>query len=506
MHTKILKSLQNLKKPRSVNLAKPYTTKINPNSFVTNVYTTKESMRKNLETQDVPLSFFNTYIKEKKLSHFSLLNETGLSFWYTMNREKADIPVKLRKKFRDFCEFFLNTATLQKAESAVLRLHSEDKADLVQTLIFLEYLNHKYTCLKKEAEKEVFIPNIILECGVTLSPEETERLNIFLNSKNMARDMLNMRSNEMTPRVFIDIAKSFAEVENLPFKSFYDTELTDEGLNLVYSVGKGSINKPGMFVIEYKGDLSDDKYTAVLGKGITYDTGGYNIKSSGFMEDMHTDKGGACSTFAAFCAIVNMKLPVNIILCIPLADNSVDADAYKPGEIIKSHFGLSVEITNTDAEGRLVLCDAMSYVQSKYNISKLIELSTLTGACIVALDKDYAGIFSNSEELVAELKSCGREYGEDLWQLPLSDTVSKRLKGGVSDIINSSRNRFGGAIEGAEFLHYFVKDGVKWAHIDIAGVITDDNIKYNKSNKPVGSGYGVGILVDYFSKTSDKSN
>ena len=506
MHTKFLKTFQNLNKSRSVSLAKPRSTKIDKGSFVANVYTDKDAMKRDIETVGLPVEYFNTYINEKKLSNFSLLNESGLGFWYTMNMETASTAVQRRKKFREACEFFVSTAVSQKASSAVFRLHSEDAMDLKQTLVYLEYLNHKFTWLKKEEEKDLFIDNIVLETSVELPDDELSKLNAAFNAKNVARDMLNMRSDSMTPQSFIDIAKMFAEQANLPFKSFVDSQLADEGLNLIYNVGKGSVHHPGMLVIEYKGDQASDKYTGLIGKGVTYDTGGYNIKPSGFMEDMHTDKGGACATFGAFCAIVNHKLPVNVVLCIPLADNAVDGKAYKPGEIIKSHFGLSVEITNTDAEGRLLLCDAMSYVQSKYNTSHIIELSTLTGAVIAALDRDHAGLFSNDEEIISDMKNSGQLYGEDVWHMPLSDKISNRLKGGVSDLVNSSRNKYGGAIEAAEYLHYFVKDGVKWAHVDIAGMAIDDTIKYNKGNKPVGSGFGVGLLIDYFTKMSSKSN
>lgn len=506
MYSKLLKTLQSLDKPRSVTLSGFGNTKVDKNSFIANIYPDHNIMKTNLEAQNVPLAHFETYIQGKKLSNFSLLQDNGLSFWYSMNMEKVNTDIKKRQKFREACEFFINTANYQKAESAVFKLHSGDSNDLMQALIYLEYLNHKCTTLKKEDEKDLFVSNIVLEAQVDISADELNRLNVVLNAKNMARDMLNMRSNAMTPQVFIELARDFAAEAKLPFKSFVDGELLDEGLNLIHSVGKGSVNRPGMFVIEYKGDPLNEKFTGLIGKGVTYDTGGYNIKSTGFMEDMHTDKGGACATFSAFCAIVNLKLPVNVVLCIPLADNSVDAKAYKPGEIIKSHFGYSVEITNTDAEGRLILCDAMSYVQSKYNIAQIIELSTLTGACVVALDKDRAGLFSNNDELIADLKNCGLRYQEDIWHMPLSDNISKRLKGGVSDLVNSSRNRYGGATEGAEYLRYFVKEGVNWAHIDIAGVVCDESIKYNKANKSVASGYGVGLLVDYFSKLVPKSN
>lgn len=172
-------------------------------------------------------------------------------------------------------------------------------------------------------------------------------------------------------------------------------------------------------------------------------------------------------------------------------------ESYRPSDILKSHKGLTVEIQNTDAEGRLILADAMSWVQKNYRVKQILELSTLTGAGVVALGFNYAGLFGNSEEMIRTLKDNSGLFGESLWHMPLDTDISEGLKGGYSDLVNSTKQRYGGAIEGAEFLRHFVEEGVDWVHLDIAGVVLDKKLM-NKSNQPFPSGFGVATILNYF--------
>jgi leucyl aminopeptidase len=221
----------------------------------------------------------------------------------------------------------------------------------------------------------------------------------------------------------------------------------------------------------YKGDPSSEIIHAMIGKGVIFDTGGLNLKPTGFMEDMYVDKGGASAVFGAFKGIVEAGLKVNVTVTIPLAENSVGNNSYRPSDIIVSKKGLTVEITNTDAEGRLILADAYTYTQQKYKIDSLIELSTLTGACMIALGTHYAGIFSNNADLSKSLITNGAHIGERIWELPIYDEIRDDMKGKASDLVNSAGSRYGGASQGAAFLENFVEEGVKWAHVDIAGYI-----------------------------------
>lgn len=312
--------------------------------------------------------------------------------------------------------------------------------------------------------------------------------------------MVNTRADVCTPLNFINQAIDWATENNLTYKKFYDEELSKENLNLIYAVGKGSEHRPGFLVIEYSGEensTKDSQVTAIIGKGVTFDAGGLNIKGTGFMESMFMDKGGACAALESFKAAVALKLKKNLVVAIPLAENSCSHSAYRPSDIIKSHKGLTVEITNTDAEGRLILADAMSYVQKNYKVDTMVEMSTLTGACMVGLGKRYGGLFCNDEETAGKLLKSGVNYGEDFWRLPLNDIMKEGLKGGVSDLVNSNGAKYGGAIFAAEFLSYFVEEGVKWAHLDIAGPAMDDDLKYHKANQQLASGVGVATVVNF---------
>jgi len=221
---------------------------------------------------------------------------------------------------------------------------------------------------------------------------------------------------------------------------------------------------------------------------------------------MYTDKGGASAVLAAFRGMVDAGFKVNVTCTIPLAENSVSSNSYRPSDIIKSYKGLTVEVTNTDAEGRLILCDAMSWTQKRHdgNLRTLIELSTLTGAIMVGLGDKVAGIFSNDKDLVDTIAESGLNVGELFWHMPILDHKREDMKGKNSDLVNSSGVRYGGAQEGAAFLENFVEDGVKWAHLDIAGP-GRVNKPYNMHDKSVvGSGFGATSLLETMRKLQSK--
>ena len=466
-----------------------------------NVFLNDADMKKELERQNVDSSLYDEFITQKELNQINLWTETGIQYFYTMKTDKAKKELAVFDKFKSTGKYLIDTSASLKLDSPTVKFFSESDSDVLQLKTFLEYYNYKHTCLRKEEQKEYFVDRINMESLADVPEQLDQELDVTLKNKEECRRNLNHRSDSLTPLLFIEKARSFAKENNLKFTSFYDNELKEEGLNLIHAVGRGSINRPGLFVIEYNGATESDKTLALVGKGVTYDTGGYNIKRTGSMEDMHMDKGGACAVFSAFCNAVDLKLPINLICAVPLAENSIDDTSYKPGDIIKSHNGLSVEITNTDAEGRLILCDAMSYVQKKHNIDTMIELSTLTYATMISLGDEHAALFSNDDETAEKLlDKCGNKFNERVWRMPLSDKKAELLKGGVSDLINTSKNANGSAIESAEYLKYFVEDGVKWVHLDIAGVTLDSDIKYNKGNKNVASGYGVGLLTDFMKK------
>jgi len=328
------------------------------------------------------------------------------------------------------------------------------------------------------------------------------------DSKNMARDFCNGRSDTTTAFTFFDEAESIAKINPsaITVEKIVGDDLLAHNLNLIHAVGRGSSGSPpALLSITYTGNPTSETVHSMVGKGVIFDTGGYNLKPTGFMETMFTDKGGASAVLGAFKGIVQAGLKINVTCSIPLAENFVSDNAYRPSDIIKSHKGLTVEIKNTDAEGRLILCDAMSWTQKKFgsNLKSMIELSTLTGACMAGLGSRYAGLFSNNQELADLVKASGEHVGELCWQLPIGDSVREEMKGQYSDLVNSGAGRYGGALQAAAYLERFVEDGVEWVHLDIAG---PSRAEKGYEMTPAGAtGFGSSLLIEMFKRKAGQN-
>lgn len=267
-------------------------------------------------------------------------------------------------------------------------------------------------------------------------------------------------------------------------------------------MGQGAKYEPRLVIMEYRGNTAEpEKFdVALIGKGITFDTGGLNLKPTGFIEDMHLDKGGAVGVIGAMKAIGEIApRGVNIVACCALAENAISRDAFKPHAILRSRSGKTVEVGNTDAEGRLVLADALSYVQDTYDPCTMVDMATLTGACVVALGEYTAGLFSNDKNLSSELVSLGDESFERCWPLPLLQEYTDEIKSGseFADLRSIGSGREAGACTAAAFLKEFVstKSNVSWAHVDIAG-----SAMYSKSREFMSkgaTGFGASLLAKY---------
>jgi len=321
----------------------------------------------------------------------------------------------------------------------------------------------------------------------------------------MCREMVNARGNEADPETMLELCREIAKLDpNIKIEYIVGKELEDKGLNLIHQVGVGSTKQSSLVCMKYEGNPSDpENVIALVGKGVCFDSGGLNLKPTGNIENMFHDKGGACTVLAAFRGAVEMKLPVNIVCTMAYVENLMSATSFKPKDIVRSYKGLTVEIGNTDAEGRLVLADAMTYTQQVYKPKTLLEFSTLTGAVKVALGNEIAGIFSNDDSLASELFRAGQETCEPLWRLPITDEHREDMRSNVADLNNKGKSLSGGASKAAAFLEYFVDKGVKWAHIDIAGTAFREGEKFVYSNGA--TGYGVKLLLNYLKKqTSQK--
>ncbi|MCK5181079.1 MAG: leucyl aminopeptidase, partial [Dehalococcoidia bacterium] len=295
----------------------------------------------------------------------------------------------------------------------------------------------------------------------------------------------------MTPGQMAEVAKEMAGRHDLEIKVFDREDMEAMDMGALLGVAKGSSQPPKLIVLSYRGDESSEKALGFLGKGITFDSGGISIKPSEGMADMKADMAGAAAVMTALAAIAQLKLRINVTAIIPATENLPSGTALKPGDVLKAMNGKTIEVISTDAEGRLILADALSYAQ-KLGLSPLIDLATLTGACRVALGLLYSGLFGNDQGLVDKVLGAAQRTGEKMWHMPLPEEYKEQIKSEIADIRNTG-NRYGGAITAALFLAEFVDD-TPWVHIDIAGP--------RLSNKESGyivkgaTGFGVRTLIE----------
>lgn len=310
---------------------------------------------------------------------------------------------------------------------------------------------------------------------------------------NFARDLVNEVPNVMTPDTLATKAKDIASIYKLQATIYDENHLQREGFNLIMAVGKGSVHPPRLIHLVYTPEGGAKKKIAFVGKGVTFDTGGYNLKPGNSMLGMHSDMGGAAAVLGAARAIGELRPPhVEVHFVIPTTENSINGDAMKPQDIFMGYGKQTVEIQNTDAEGRLILADALAYIQ-EHNVDTIVDLATLTGACVVALGETTAAIFSDSDDLVAQLSQAAAQTGEDFWRMPLTKKLDKAIDTPTADMKNVGP-RWGGAITAALFLKRWVKIN-DWAHLDIAGPAYTE--KEATTAPPGGTGFGVGTLVQY---------
>ncbi len=311
-----------------------------------------------------------------------------------------------------------------------------------------------------------------------------------------ARNLINTPSNDKKPEQFTKVIADIAKKENLKVKIFDEKEMKRKKFGALLAVAAGSESKPRMIVLEYN-PKGAKKTVALVGKGVTFDSGGINLKPTGSLEDMKSDMSGAAAVAATLISLAKLKAKTKVIGIIPVVENMPSGNASRPGDIIKSYSGKTVEILNTDAEGRLILIDAISYVIKQYKPQILIDIATLTGSCVVALGEKVAGVFSSDDELAQSIISSGEKTHERCWHMPMPDDYKEDLKSDFADIKNIAGSRWGGAITGALFLAEFVGD-TRWAHIDIAGP------SYMKKGNAYcgvgGTGFGVRLFCDLLEK------
>ncbi|WP_296697733.1 M17 family metallopeptidase [Algoriphagus sp.] len=321
---------------------------------------------------------------------------------------------------------------------------------------------------------------------------------IFLKSQKIAKakiegfKLVDLPPNELTPEYLANWAIEKGKNLKINTKVFNEEISKNEDLKAFLAVGRGS-SKPSKFIIlEYR-NPNAKFHIGLVGKGVTFDTGGLNIKTAG-MVHMKSDMGGAAAVLAATQLIADLELEINLTTIVPAVENAVDKDSYLPSEVIGSHAGLSIEVIDTDAEGRLILADGLSYMVKNYNPDQLIDFATLTGSSVSTFGYECGALFSNDDNLSKSLQDAGMESGEKVWPLPLWEKYRTEMDSEIADIKNYNGKPIAGAITAAKFLEAFIHEHKKWAHMDIAGVAYGDS-EFSKTKS--GTAFGVGLLLKF---------
>lgn len=355
----------------------------------------------------------------------------------------------------------------------VLGLPVHEGARLVREAVFGALTGlYRYTTLKTTERDQPADPQefmLVTSKATPVLKDAAERALVEAEAVNMVRDLINTPANLLTPEEFGD--KAWDACADLPLTcTVYDAEtLQKAGMNAILAVGQGSMNDPVMICLEYAPAGHEDEAPLVLvGKGLIFDSGGISLKPALNMHEMKSDMSGAAAVLGALVIAARLGAPRRVIGLMPCAENMPDAMATRPGDVVRTLSGKTVEIINTDAEGRLVLCDALAYAQKMWKPAIMVDVATLTGACVVALGQQVAGLFATEDALAAQIAALGAAVGDRFWRMPLWDLYLDALKSPVADLSNAG-SREGGAASAAIFLKQFVGEGLPWAHLDIAG-------------------------------------
>ncbi|MGA2498929.1 MAG: leucyl aminopeptidase, partial [Tepidisphaeraceae bacterium] len=365
------------------------------------------------------------------------------------------------------------------------------------TLALYRFTECKGTAAKKDDDNDTNGPRTVTLVVARLNAaarQALEHATAIADAQNFARTIAYRPGNNVNPPQLARIAQDAARRVGLACRVLTDKQLKRLGMGGLLGVGSGSANPPRLIALEHKPAKSRSAPLLLVGKSITFDTGGISIKPADKMQRMIFDKCGGMAVLGAMCAIARLKLPIHVVGLLSAAENHVSGHAYRPGDVLRMYNGVTVEVTNTDAEGRLVLGDALAWGIEQYKPAAVLDLATLTGGVVVALGKVMAGVMTNHDGLFAELQQAAGAAGEKIWRLPLTDDYKDLMKSEPADIVNSG-GREAHPTQGGIFLSYFVKPEVPWAHIDIAGMsdVEKETPLYGKGP----TGWGVRTLVEW---------
>ncbi|TAL85070.1 MAG: leucyl aminopeptidase [Rhodanobacter sp.] len=348
-----------------------------------------------------------------------------------------------------------------------------------------DHAAYRYTATFKPRDKPAPTElGAIALAGAAEAQASLDQATAIAEGVRFARELANLPPNICNPIYIAEQAVTFAEGQDKVSCSVLDhVEMEKLGFGSLLAVARGSTNKPRLVVLNYRGGKDGDKPYALVGKGVTFDSGGISLKPGAGMEEMKFDMGGAAGVLGAFVAAVKMDLPLNLVCVVPTVENMPDGDSYRPSDVLTSLSGLTIEVLNTDAEGRLILCDALTWTARTFEPHTIIDAATLTGACVVALGKHATGLMSKHDDLAAELLDAGEQTLDRAWRLPLWDEYQTQLDSGFADVANIG-GKMAGAITAGCFLSRFT-EGQRWAHLDIAGTAWDEGRKGLATGRPV---------------------
>ena len=353
--------------------------------------------------------------------------------------------------------------------------------------------SYKLSYFKESDNNSDFLDSITLS---VISSKDIQ--NIINKSVKIAKAKLDtfalvdLPSNKITPNYLADWAINLKEIDNVSVSIFNKDEALQQELFAFLAVSQGSANEPKFIIIDYH-PQNAKKHIGLVGKGITFDTGGLNIKTQA-MVHMKCDMAGAAAVFGTMQLVANLALPHRVTAIVPACENALDANSYKPSDVIKSYSRKTIEIIATDAEGRLILADGLSYLIKNYKPEAIIDMATLTGSSVATFGNECAALFSNNNDLVIKIQEAGEMVGEKSWQLPLWDTYKPDIESEIADVKNYSGKPVAGAISAAKFLEFFTENHPCWAHLDIAGVaFIDDEFAKTKH----ATAYGVQLLTKF---------
>jgi leucyl aminopeptidase len=371
---------------------------------------------------------------------------------------------------------------------------SADFAARVALAATLRAFRHdRYRTKLKDKDKATLSEIVIVGADKDASGLFERRWKPVAEGVELTRELVTEPANIIYPESFVERVKASLKGSGIELKVLDRAAMEKLGMGALLGVAQGSVREARLLVLDYQG-VGKTRPVAFVGKGVTFDTGGISIKPAAGMESMKWDMGGAGAVVGAMKALAGRKAKANVIGICGLVENMPGGNAQRPGDVVTTMSGQTVEVINTDAEGRLVLADALTYVQRNYQPSAIIDLATLTGAILISLGKEYAGLFSNDEKMADSLTKAGKESGDKLWRMPMGETYDRQIDSPIADMKNVGP-REGGSITAAQFIQRFIEDDTDWAHIDMAGMAWSD--KATSTYDKGATGFGVRLLDQY---------